>query len=198
MLYVSGDRSLGIEIALSWTESLGPRPMIRNHGNTQNKASDLQLCRAAYRNRTDDLRITRGTHRGCACASCTDGTGNRTGGIRGAGIIRRPGPRTGPRPTPLRAGHLATVRHFTECYPRPQVDPAVMGVTVLQVLGTRIPPPRTADVHDYRNSGACAFVHRRIPWHVVPTPQSERRDLPNRGEARRLRMTRRYEQLVTD
>ena len=34
-------------------------------------------------------RITRGTIPGCARASCTDSTGNRTGGTRGAGIIRR-------------------------------------------------------------------------------------------------------------
>jgi hypothetical protein len=31
----------------------------RDRANVQNKASDLWLCRAAYRNRTDDLRITR-------------------------------------------------------------------------------------------------------------------------------------------
>ena len=133
MLYVSGERSLGNEIALSWTEALGPRPMIRNHGNMQNNASDLRLCRAAYRNRTDDLRITRGTIPRCARASCTDSTGNRTGSARGAGITRRPGPRTGPRPTPLRVGHLATVRHFTKGYPHPQAGPAVLGVTVYRL-----------------------------------------------------------------
>jgi len=66
--------------------------------------------------RTDDLRVTRGTRPGRARASCTDSTGNRTGGTRSAGITRRPGPRTGPRLTPLRAGHLATVRYFPECY----------------------------------------------------------------------------------
>ena len=100
MLYVSGERSLGNEIALSWTESLGPRPMIRNHGTAQNKASDLEFCRAAYRNRTDDLRITRGMRPGCAYSDCTDSTGNRTDSTRGAGIIRGTGPRTGPRPRP--------------------------------------------------------------------------------------------------
>jgi hypothetical protein len=42
-------------------------------------------------------RITRGTRPGCRSASCSDCTGYRTGGTRGAGIIRRPGPRTGPR-----------------------------------------------------------------------------------------------------
>src|SRR5437868_9654258 len=47
------------KLLFSWTESLGPRVRIRDYGNAQNKASDLQLCRAAYRNRTDDQRITR-------------------------------------------------------------------------------------------------------------------------------------------
>jgi hypothetical protein len=55
--------------AASRTESPGPRAWTRDHGNAQNKASDLQLCRAAYRNRTDDLRITR---RITAVHSCSD------------------------------------------------------------------------------------------------------------------------------
>jgi hypothetical protein len=53
---------------------------------------------SAYRNRTDDLRITRGTLSCLTCASCTDITGHRTDSTRCAGIIRRRGPRTGPRP----------------------------------------------------------------------------------------------------
>jgi len=40
----------------------------------------------------------RGTRDLPAHASCTDSTGNRTDRTGGAGIIRRPGPRTGPRP----------------------------------------------------------------------------------------------------
>jgi len=51
---------------------------------------------AAYRNRTDDLRITRDTVPARARAGCTDSTRNGTDGTRGAGIIRRPGPRPGP------------------------------------------------------------------------------------------------------
>jgi len=47
-------------------------------------------------NRTDDLRITRGTIPVRARASCTDSRSNRTDSTHGAGIIRRPGPR--PRP----------------------------------------------------------------------------------------------------
>jgi hypothetical protein len=84
-LCVSGDRLLAIEIAaafcqastgiaqlllLSWTESLGPRARIRGHRYVQIKASELQLCRAAYRNRTDDLRITRRIR---AVHGCPDG-----------------------------------------------------------------------------------------------------------------------------
>jgi hypothetical protein len=67
----------------------------RDRANAQNKASDLQLCRAAYRNRTDDLRIRRGAIPGRAPASCSDRTDHRIDGTRGAGIIRRPGPRRG-------------------------------------------------------------------------------------------------------
>jgi hypothetical protein len=62
--------------------------------------SDLQVCRAAYRNRTDGLRITRGMLLSRTRSSCTDSTGHRIDGTRGAGIIRRPGPRPGPRPRP--------------------------------------------------------------------------------------------------
>ena len=125
MLYVSGDRSLGIEIALSWTESLGPRPMIRNHGTAQNKASDLEFCRAAYRNRTDDLRITRGPLPGRAPASCTDSTGNRIDGTRRAWIVRRPGPRTGPRPRPcVPAMLLLHVNVADDMDPHPEAEGA--------------------------------------------------------------------------
>ena len=47
--------------------------------------------RAAYRNRTDDLRITRGPLPGRAPASCTDSTDHRTDGTRRAGTIQGPG-----------------------------------------------------------------------------------------------------------
>ena len=46
-------------ILSSWTGSLGPRAWIHDHGDRQKSTSDLQILRAAYRNRTDDLRITR-------------------------------------------------------------------------------------------------------------------------------------------
>src|SRR6266699_2869099 len=57
-------------ILLSWTESPGPRAGIRDHGDVQKQAYDLQICRAAYRNRTDDLRITRRVR---AIHRCPDG-----------------------------------------------------------------------------------------------------------------------------
>ena len=43
---------------------------------------------AAYRNRTDDLRITRGLIPGRTPASCTDSTGNGTDDTRRAGVLR--------------------------------------------------------------------------------------------------------------
>jgi hypothetical protein len=52
----------------------------------------------AGRARTHDRRMTRGTLSCLTCASCTDITGHRTDRTRWAGIIRRRGPRTGPRP----------------------------------------------------------------------------------------------------
>jgi hypothetical protein len=90
------------ESCFPWTESLGPRAGIRDHCDAQKWASDLQRFRAAYRNRTDDLRITRGLLPRRARASCTNGTDHRIDGTLRAGIIRRPGPRTGPRPRALR------------------------------------------------------------------------------------------------
>ena len=69
----------------------------------------LLLAGAAYRNRTDDLRITRGMLPASARATCTDSTGNRTDSTQGAGIIRRPVPRPVPRPRPLRLAVLLTV-----------------------------------------------------------------------------------------
>ena len=168
----------------------GYRPQSRR--KWRNASLTCRYARAAYRNRTDDLRITRGMRPACARASCTDSTCNGEDGTRGAGIILRPGPRTGPRPEPSRASHLATVRYCTEGYPRPQADPAVIGVTG----PARVYRTQPADVHNCRNSAAGAFT-AGFPG-AMQTAQPERRCLPNRGEARRLRMMRCYEQLVTD
>ncbi len=92
-----------------------------------NKASELQLCRAAYRNRTDDLRITRGTIPSRARASCTDSTEHRADSTRRAEIIRLPGPRTGPRPRPyVPIILLLCVTSLRAIHPRPRAGLAVM------------------------------------------------------------------------
>src|SRR6266704_7008396 len=69
----------------------------RDRANAQNKASDLQLCRAAYRNRTDDLRITRGKVPRFRSLTCTDSTADRTRGADCTGISQLPVPRPVPR-----------------------------------------------------------------------------------------------------
>ena len=74
------------------------RRMYRRHG--MRGRPRLTHARTARRSCALGHRITRGTRRGCTCAGCTDSTGHRTDATRGAGIIRRPGPRTGPRPRP--------------------------------------------------------------------------------------------------
>ena len=112
---------------------------------------------SAYRNRTDDLRITRGTRRGCARASCTDSTGDRTDGTRGAGIIRRPGPRTGPRPRPCVPGMLLLcVNAADDMDPRPRADRAP-GLTVDLHAATHT--VRLADVRICRRQGLPG-----LPW----------------------------------
>ena len=65
-------------------------PGSRSTGTQEQYVCDLQISRAAYRNRTDDLRITRGPLPGRARASCTDGTDHRTDGTRCAGNIPLP------------------------------------------------------------------------------------------------------------
>jgi len=55
------------------------------------------VLRGAGGARTHDRRIMRSTASCTIRASCTDGTGYRIDGSRCAGIIRRAGPRTGPR-----------------------------------------------------------------------------------------------------
>ena len=101
LLCVSGGRLPGeldpaSRCCFPWTESPGPRAETRDHRDAQKCASDLQRYRAAYRNRTDDLRITRGTIPSRTPASCTDSTDHRTDGTRRAGTIQ--GPVSRPRP----------------------------------------------------------------------------------------------------
>jgi hypothetical protein len=107
----------------SWTEQLGPRSQIHDHDSHSETGSDLRTLRAAYRNRTDDLRITRVSPcvaRGfesrasfmfagcCWCRSlAVDGC---SGASRGhALVMRRPGSRWGgavERPSAFQAGHV--------------------------------------------------------------------------------------------
>jgi hypothetical protein len=67
--------------------SLLANPLARKPLPGSEEAGELG---AAYRNRTDDLRITRGMLRCFTCASCSNSTGNRTGGTNGAGISGDP------------------------------------------------------------------------------------------------------------
>jgi hypothetical protein len=53
--------------------------------------------------KTGQRRTTRGMLPGPTCASCADSTYHRADGTHDAGIIRWPGPRTGPRPRPMRS-----------------------------------------------------------------------------------------------
>ena len=61
---------------------------------------DGGYARAAYRNRTDDLRITRGPIPGRMHAMSTDTTDHRADGTRLAGTIQGSVPRAVPRPRP--------------------------------------------------------------------------------------------------
>ena len=138
------------------TTRLLANPLSKSPVATRDGASELG---AAYRNRTDDLRITRGTRRGCARASCTDSTGDRTDGTRGTGIIRRPGPRTGPRPRPCVPGILLLcVNAADDMDPRPRADRAP-GPTVDLHAATHT--VRLADVRICRRQSLTG-----LPWCV--------------------------------
>ena len=66
--------------------------------------------------------------------SCTDSTGNRTGGTPGAGTIRRPGPR--PRPC-VPAILLLCVNVADDMDPRPQADTGRGGRLICMPLRTQ-------------------------------------------------------------
>ena len=98
--------------------------------------NDLGRCRingatgGAGGARTHDRRIMRSMLPRSARASCADGTEHRTDGTRRAGIIWRPGPRTGPRPRPLRPMVLLLcVTSPRAIDPRPRAARPVMGQT---------------------------------------------------------------------
>ena len=110
-------------ILLSWNGSLVPRFRFATTPDQQKHDPDLQINRAAYRNRTDDLRITRvfscvargfKTHPTFMFADCcwwrslaVDGS---SGASRGhAPVVRRPSSRSGDaveRPSVFQAGHI--------------------------------------------------------------------------------------------
>jgi hypothetical protein len=64
--------------------------MTRNE--TKVPGSGVVLGGAAYRNRTDDLRITRGLLPRSHSVTCTDSTADRTGSADCTGISRLPVP----------------------------------------------------------------------------------------------------------
>ena len=89
--------------------------------------------------------------------SCTDSTGDRTDGTRGAGIIRRPGPRTGPRPRPCVPGILLLcVNAADDMDPRLRADRAPGPTVDLHVATHTV---RLADVRICRRQGLTG-----LPW----------------------------------
>ena len=87
---------------LSWNGSLVPRLWSAITSDSGKSVSDLRICRAAYRNRTDDLRITRGMLPRCTAATCTNSTTDSAWSAGSTGNSRLLGPRAGPR---LAGGH---------------------------------------------------------------------------------------------
>ena len=156
LLCVSGGRLPGeldpaSRCCFPWTESPGPRAETRDHRDAQKCASDLQRYRAAYRNRTDDLRITGGPLPGRARASCTDGTDHRTDGTVRAGIIRRPGPRTGPRPGPCVPASCYCTQTLLMTWIRARKRTRRQGPKAdLHAATPNSPVSRRPDLHDMR------------------------------------------------
>ena len=107
-----------------------------------------------------------------ARASCADSTEHRTDGTRRAGIIRRPGPRTGPRPRPLRRkALLLCVTSLRAIDPRPRAGPARHGA-----------------------DGSAAVLARRLRHYAAARGRSERLRIiapPPGTSARRLSDLRR-------
>ena len=100
---IRGDMS---RLSRSWNGSLVPRLQFVITAGAANASLTCRYARAAYRNRTDDLRITRVLLSRSVRASCTDGTENRTDGTRRTGTIHGPVPRS----RPLRHAFLFTIR----------------------------------------------------------------------------------------
>ena len=98
-----------------WRVCAGPRRIRSTTRSTPaNLVFDFRfLPGAAYRNRTDDLRITRGLLPRSHSLTCTDSTANRTGSPDCTGISQPPVPRPIPRPSrwPRLATAVSSPRH---------------------------------------------------------------------------------------
>ena len=83
----AGSRHYWGSAAFSWNGSTRSTVPVHDH-RTQENEPLMQIRLAAYKNRADDLRITRALLPRSARAGCTDGTSNRTDRTHNAGIIR--------------------------------------------------------------------------------------------------------------
>jgi len=154
----------------------------------------LHIYPSRYRNRTDDLRITRDTVPRSRRTDCTDSTGNRTDSTRRAGTIQGPVP----RPLPLRHAALFTVCNVTggaasraDEHARPSSGPA----------GNRpLPPMPGLLTCGCRPDSVSAAHHKilapRLPALYRGALSHARRGRADRGKAGQLRMTLRHEQPV--
>jgi hypothetical protein len=93
----TGDAQRGLRLVSETHENAGDEGDVRPSAHNPATIASVWSRRVRDQNesattsrKTGQRRITRGSRAGCARASCTDGTGNRTGGTSGAGIIRRP------------------------------------------------------------------------------------------------------------
>jgi hypothetical protein len=161
-------------------------------------------CRAAYRNRTDDLRITRGTVPGRARASCTDSTAIALMAPAALGLSGYPVHEPVHAEAPA-SGQHATVRNFSESAGSASTtSPAVAGPTVFKSVRDLLSATATASTWPSSMSASCliqdhpayiprpgCYCHRRCQarpgkgrpavtrlcaWCENPIPASARRD----------------------
>ena len=84
---IRGDMS---RLSRSWNGSLVPRLQFVITAGAANASLTCRYARAAYRNRTDDLRITRGTRPDRTRAGCTDGTEMALTALAALGLSKDP------------------------------------------------------------------------------------------------------------
>jgi hypothetical protein len=142
-------------------------------------ATGIKTAGGAGGARTRDRRIMRSTASCTMRASCTDDAGYRTAGARRAGITRRLGPRTGPRPRPLSSFfRLLCVTSPRASRLRPQASPAVMGRRFYcgSWLSWRGVAWSDADRSVRRSgdggTGRCAGFRRAVPA-LAPVPRGD-------------------------